>query len=63
MKKQSVISKSSKVETSNKSKDASLSSNEVYSISESPLRRKANKYKNSTTGHQRKEINTKIVFK
>ena len=42
MKKQS-ISKSSKLQASNKSKDDSSSSNEVNSISESPLRIKANK--------------------
>ena len=43
MKKQSVISKSSKLQSSNRSKDASSSLNEVYSIFESPFRRKANK--------------------
>ena len=43
MKKQSIISKSSKLQASNKSKDDSSSSNEVNSISESPLRIKANK--------------------
>jgi len=41
--KKSVISKSSKLQASKKSKDASSSSNEFYSIFESPLRRKTNK--------------------
>ena len=43
VKKQSVISKRSKLQVSNKSKDTSSSSNEVYSILESPLRKEANK--------------------
>ena len=38
-----VISKSSKLQASKMSKNASSSSNKVYSISESPLRRKTNK--------------------
>ena len=41
--KKSIISKSSKLQASIKSKDASSSSNEVYSILESSSRRKANK--------------------
>ena len=41
--KQSVISKSSKLQASKKSKDAFSSLNEIYSILESPLRRKENK--------------------
>ena len=45
MKKQFVISKSSELQASEKSKDASSSSNEAYSISESLVRKKANKYK------------------
>ena len=52
MKKQFVISKSSKLQESKKSKDASSSSNEVYSISESPLRRKANKQIVQTSSSQ-----------
>ena len=63
MKKQFLISKSSKLQASKKSKDTSSSSNEVYSISESPLRRNTNKYKNSTTGHQRKKINLVSIRK
>jgi len=43
VKKQSIISKSSKLQASNKSKDSSSSLNEVYSILESPLRRKVSK--------------------
>ena len=43
MKKQSVISKSAKVQASKKSRDTSSSSNEVYSILENSLRRKADK--------------------
>ena len=43
VKKQSVISKRSKLQVSNKSKDTSSSSNEVYSILENSLRRKTNK--------------------
>ena len=37
------MSKSSKLQASNKSKDSSSSSNEVYSILESPLRKKTKK--------------------
>ena len=43
MNKQTVTSQSLKLQLSNKSKDASSSSNEVYWISESPLMRKTNK--------------------
>jgi len=43
VKKQSVISKSAKVQASKKSRDTSSSSNEVYSILENSLRRKADK--------------------
>ena len=74
--KNNVISKSSKLHISKKSKDASSSSNEVYSISKIPLKRKTNKQivltskfkkehtkeNNSITGHQQKEINTKNLF-
>ena len=41
--KNNVISKSSKLQASNKSKDALSLSKEVYSISENSLKRKANK--------------------
>ena len=43
MKKKIVISKSSKLQASNKSKDSFSSSNEVYSILEIPLKRKTKK--------------------